>query len=221
MILKLVPQFPAFVDLISLPVVEYWGNKGKVRMDVNPWKWRLSRNKPNITHGIPKHLRQHDANGELYAAQGTDGCDYIDANTHEPIQHASFYTPEMHQLRLSAFDGDLEAKKNYEALFNNMVKKVPGVFHYSWFDLERKIKTYRGFWQRHWESLYNVTREDTAENNMFFDKPWNEVTDEDISNLATKMEKEMGGWIFHKKIDFNSPTPHLNLDVAHPEIMND
>tara|TARA_B100002019_G_scaffold290246_3_gene307509 strand:+ start:4714 stop:6642 length:1929 start_codon:yes stop_codon:yes gene_type:complete len=221
MILKLAPQFPAFVDLISLPVVEYWGDKGKVRMDVNPWKWRFSRNKPNITHGIPKHLRRQDDNGELYAEQGTDGCDYIDANTYEPIQHASFYTPEMHQLRLSAFDGDLEAKKNYEALFNNMVKKVPGVFHYSWFDLERKIKTYRGFWQRHWESLYNVKREDTAENNMFFDKPWNEVTDEDISNLATKMEKEMGGWIFHKKIDFNSPTPHLNLDVAHPEIMND
>ncbi len=221
LIAKLIPQFPAFVDLISLPVVEYWGNKGKVRMDVNPWKWRLSRNKPNITHGIPAQLRKYDDEGNLYAAQGTDGCDYIDTDTKEPIQHASFYTPEMHQLRMAAFQGNLEAMQNYEALFKNMVEKVPGVFHYSWYDLERKIKTYRGFWQKHWESLYNVSREDTAENNMFFDKPWSEVSDEDISALASRMEKEMGGWIFHTKIDFTQPTPHINIDIDQPGIMNE
>lgn len=221
LITKLIPQFPAFVDLISLPVVEYWGNKGKVRMDVNPWKWRLSRNKPTITHGIPVQLRRYDDEGNLYAAQGTDGCDYIDANTGEPIQHASFYTPEMHQLRMAAFQGNEEAMQNYQALFQNMVKKVPGVFHYSWYDLERKIKTYRGFWQKHWESLYNVSREDTAENNMFFDKPWSEVSDEDIKTLASRMEEEIGGWIFHAKIDFSQPTPHITIDMDQPGIMNE
>ena len=220
MIAKLIPQFPVFVDLISLPVVEFWGNKGKVRMDVNPWKWRLSRNKPTITHGIPIQLRRYRDDGSLYAAQGTDGCDYIDLDTGEPIMHASFYSPEMHQTRMSAFEND-QALKNYEDLFQNLIEKVPGVFHYSWYDLERKIKTYRGFWQKHWESLFNVTREDTAENNMFFDKPWADVSDEEIKELATKLENEMGGWIFHQKIDFNQPTPHINITMTHPEIMND
>ena len=111
--------------------------------------------------------------------------------------------------------------KQYEALFKNMVEKVPGVFHYSWYDLERKIKTYRGFWQKHWESLYNVAREDTAENNMFFDKPWSEVSDDEIANLANKMQNEMGGWIFHTKVDFTKPTPHLKIDRKQPKLMID
>ena len=90
--------------------------------------------------------------------------------------------------------------------------------HYSWFDIERKIKTYKNYWQRHWESLYNIRQEDTVENNMFFNKKWSEVTDQDIEDLASRLEEEMGGWIFHKKIDFNNPTPSLNVeDNAHPE----
>ena len=218
---RLIPQFPAFVDLISLPVVEFWGPNGKVRCDVNPWKWRLSRNKPYITHGIPSHLRATDENGEMYALQGTDGCDYIHRESGKPLEHASFYTEEMHNLRAQAINGDADALQKYNEMFENLVSKVPGVFHYSWYDLERKIRTYRDFWQRHWESLYNVKQEDNAENNMFFDKPWSEVTDEDIADLAVKLENKLGGWIFHRKVNFDEPTPHLELKINPPGIMND
>lgn len=221
LVFKLATQFPAFVDLISLPVIEFWGDQGKVRIDVNPWKWRFSRNKPNITHGIPKALRLYDEEGNLYAAQGTDGCDYINAETGEPIAHASFYTPEMHELRKLAFSNNKSALDEYEQLFNNMIERVPGVFHYSWYNLERKIKTYKNFWQKHWESLYNVETSDSAQNNMFFEKPWSEVTDSDITQLASRMEKEMGGWIFHSKIDFTQPTPHMKITMNEPGIMHD
>ena len=101
-----------------------------------------------------------------------------------------------------------------------MINKVPGVFHYSWFDIERKIKTYRDFWQRHWESLFDIKQEDTAENNMFFDKSWSEVTDNDISSLAVRLSEEMGGWIFHAKVDFNNPSPHISITMKQPGIMN-
>ena len=74
-ITAVIRQFPVFVDLISLPVIEYWGGYEKVRCDINPWKWRLSRNKQYITHGIPKHLQKFDEDGEMYAAPGTDGYD--------------------------------------------------------------------------------------------------------------------------------------------------
>lgn len=216
---KLLMEFPPNVQLICLPVVEYWGGPSKVRMDIFPWKWRLSRNYPNITHGIPKSLRKFDSEGNLYAGLGTDGCDYIDANTYEPIPNVSFYTYDVHILRLRGME-DEDARRAYEKWFNEMVDKLPSVHHYSWFDLKRKIRTYRDYWSRHWQSLYNISQEDTAENNMFFQKPWSEVTEEDIDKLATRLESEMGGWIFHTPVDFSKPTPHIRVKITHPAIMN-
>ena len=55
---------------------------------------------------------------------------------------------------------------------------------------------------------------------MFFDKPWAEVTDADISDLAQRLENEMGGWIFHSKVDFNIATPALKVNLNEPEIMH-
>ena len=49
----MVSSFPTNIDLVALPVVEFWGRTDKARIDVNPWKWRISRNAPHITHGIP------------------------------------------------------------------------------------------------------------------------------------------------------------------------
>ena len=76
-------KFPSFLEkvdwldgefqLAALPVVEYWGSPDKARLDVNPWKWRVSKNVKNITHGIPGQLR-HYKDGLLYARQGSDGC---------------------------------------------------------------------------------------------------------------------------------------------------
>ena len=88
---------------------------------------------------------------------------------------------------------------------------LPGVRHYSWFDLGRKIRTYRDYWSRHWQSLYNIEQEDTTENNMFFDKPWSEVTEKDIDELADKLANETGGHVFHSKVDWSNPTPHITL----------
>ena len=201
--------FPKSVDLICLPVVEYWGSKSKVRMDINPWKWRLSRNMSHITHGIPVNLRRFDDNGDLFSYQGTDGCDFIHSDTGMPIHSAGFYTEEAHRVRMTALSGHAEAHHAYSAWFKNIVDGLPSVRHYSWFDIERKIKTYRGYWQKHWESLYDIRQEDTAENNMFFDKPWSDVTDDDIKVLAHRLSSELGGHIFHTKISWSRKTPHI------------
>ncbi len=211
-IVKLCRQFPKFVDIVSLPVMEYWGSDKKVRIDVNPWKWRLSRNKPNITHGIPKELRLTDDEGNVYSAPGSDGCDYIDSETYERLSHASFYTNEVHNVRMMAMQGNSEALTQYENWFTHLIDVMPSVKHYSWLDIERKIKTYKNYWQQHWESLYNVKQEDTADNNMFFDKPWSEVSDEEIKQLAVDLAEKTGGHVFHTKIDWNNPMPHLRID---------
>lgn len=199
------------VDLACLPVIEYWGSKDKVRLDITPWKWRLSRNKPYITHGIPKQLRMTDENGELYSKPGTDGCDYVHSQTGEIIPFVGFYNEEAHKARVLALSGNVHALENYSNWFQSVVDQLPSIRHFSWFDIERKIKTYKNFWQRHWESLYNVKQEDTAENNMFFDKPWRDVTDEEIANLAKRLSSETGGHVFHTKVDWSRPTPHLRV----------
>ena len=54
---------------------------------------------------------------------------------------------------------------------------------------------------------------------MFFDKKWSEVTDQEIKELASKLRDKMGGWIFHNKVDFNQPTPHVYIEREEPEMM--
>ena len=220
-IIDLLRNFPQGVDLISLPVIEYWGGPSKVRMDVNPWKWRLSRNLPHITHGIPAELRKFDSEGNLYALPGTDGCDYVDSGTFERINHATFYNENIHKCRMTAVAGDAQAIEQYQAWFNSLITQLPGVHHYSWFDMSRKIKTYKNYWQKHWESLYDVKQEDTAENNMFFQRPWSDVTDNDIDSLAKDLSEKMGGWVFHSPVDFSKPTPHLQVSRNQPALMTE
>lgn len=204
-------NWPQLAELVSLPAVEYWGSEDKVRVDVNPWKWRISKNLPHITHGIPSELRRTDENGELYASPGTDGCDYVHAETFERIPHMSFYGEGAHNARFAALNGNAEALQAYQQWLQNSVNLLPSVRHYSWMDISRKIKTYRNYWQKHWESLYDIKQEDTAENNMFFDKPWAEVTDGEIDELASRLAKETGGHVFHTKVDWSNPTPSIKV----------
>ena len=212
-------NFPREAVLVSLPVIEYWGSAKKVRCDINPWKWRLSKNIPEITHGIPGALRKTDDEGRLYASLGTDGCDYIFKDSLELVPHATFYTENIHNARMHALSGNPDAHKAYQDWFCNVVDQLPGVHHYSWFNIERKINTYKNYWQKHWESLFDIKQEDTAENNKFFNKPWSEVTDDEIKSMAVKLRDELGGWIFHSRVDFSKPTPHLTIHRDQPKIM--
>ncbi len=217
----MVSAFPPNIDLVALPVIEYWGRTDKVRIDINPWKWRISRNVPYITHGIPRALRKFDERGNLYSAQGSDGCDYIRSDSFEAVGFANFMNNEAEAARRSALSGSSEALAQFQVWFNGMINVLPSVHHYSWWNMGRKIKSYRGFWQQHWESLYDIKREDTAENNMFFDRPWSQVSDEDIDDLARQMQERTGGWIFHRKIDFSVATPSLRVSCDHPVVISE
>jgi len=95
------------------------------------------------------------------------------------------------------------------------------VHHYSWMDIGRKMRTYRDYWSQHWQSLYDIPQEDTAENNMFLDMPWSEATEEDIDNEANKLAEEMGGWVFHSKVDYSNPTPHFEINQTQPALAAD
>lgn len=216
----LIRQMPKAVKIISLPVTEYWGGSEKVRVDINPWKWRISKNDPHITHDVNAQHRRYDEKGNLYSA-GSDGDDYVHTDNYSIIPDSNFYTPELHEVRLAALDRNEDALKAYSFYMNKVVEQLPGVHHYSWFDLKRKVNSYKNFWSKHWASLYNKTIDDVPENNMFFNKPWSEVSDAEIDEISAKMKEEMGGWVFHSRIDFDKPTPWIKIDTGHPEIMKE
>lgn len=210
---------PGTIDIIALPVIEYWGGPDKVRMDICPWKWRISRNKPFITHGIPIDHRCFDDEGNLYASPGTDGCDMIHAETGERLQFVSFYTDDVENARQAAVLGNDEALEAYSTWFNQIITKLPSVFHYSWYDLERKIRLYKQYWARHWRVLYGEEFNDTAENNVMFDVPWKDVTDEMITERAKEMATKLGGWIWHMKWDGETTTRHISVNRTQPRFM--
>ena len=206
-------------DVMALPVIEYWGGPDKVRMDIQPWKWRLSRNLPHVTHGIPRELRRQAPDGRPYAAPGTDGCDMIDARTGDPLPHASFYPPEVEQVRRAAMAGSEQARAQYEQWFNQVVSALPCVFHYSWYDLERKIRLYRDYWQNHWNALWDRDTSDAAENNLMFGVPWRSVTDAMIAERASLMRERLGGWVWHRAWDGRTTTPHIRCSRTQPTLM--
>ena len=214
---ELVRVLPKDVHVLSLPVIEYWCGSNKVRADVQPWKWRLSRNDVSVTHGIPTALRLTDKNGDTYAAPGTDGCDMIDKDTGEPVPHVSFYTQDVDNVRRAALGGDVQALQEYERWFNTVTNDLPCVFHYSWHNMSRKIKLYRDYWQNHWNGLYDKDTSDTAENNMFFDVPWSQVTDEMIETRSKELS-QTGGHIWHSKWN-GKIVPWITSNRTEPKVM--
>lgn len=215
-LLKLIEEFSASGNLIlALPVVEYWGSSGKVRLDINPLKPRLSKNIKQITHGIPKNLRTWHKN-LMYAKHGTDGCDYIDVNTGDYIPVTSTVPMNIWPLRETALQGNPGALQMYETWFNQYILRNPGVFHYSWFDIERKIHQYRLFWDTFWKALYN---EGDKPNVLFPNKTWRMVTEGEIRDYATLLETTTGGHIFHKPFDPKKTTPSITTLYDHPEVM--
>lgn len=204
-------------SVIALPVIEFWG-RHKIRLDVTPWKWRLSPNDKDITHGVPSALRRWkqlpDGSEEMYAAPGTDGCDIISATTGEPLEFISFYGEGPHRVRLAALSGNATAQKEYATWLSQIMNALPVVYHDSWVNIERKIRLYRDFWSRHWDVLYSDNPEATQQNpsnNFFPGVKWDDVTEEMIRDLAQRLENDTGGWIFHSPWRGES-VPYLTLE---------
>ena len=202
------------VPLLCLPVIEYWGGYDKVRVDINPWKWRVSRNHPEITHGIPITHRQIK-DGLVYAKPGTDTCDYIIKSQGLPIPNLNFMNQDMEKMRLQALI-DPKALQTYEAWLNQMSMGLPTVFHYSWFSIKGKIEKYRDFFGDFWKAMYD----DNRSTNVFFSVPWDQVTEEMIIARAKELKEGTGGHIFHSPWN-GSRTPHVVIQRKPPEIMTE
>lgn len=194
--IRALPDLIGDTPLIMLPMIEFWGSLDFIRADFFSWKPRFSINDPRITHGIPKDMRCYDQEGHEYPRPfDSDSCNYIYRDTLEGVK---IVVP----VELQDLNNSPLGSKEYEKLFNSWLDFFPAVYHVSWLDLRRKILHYKKFWRRFHASMYNLNIEDTAANNVMFDKPWGEVTADDIKIKAEEL-KVLGPRFFHKKMDLS------------------
>lgn len=208
--------------VLCLPVVEYWGSQGKVRVDVNPWKWRISRNDPNLTHGIPKELRKIDPEtGLLYALPGTDTCDYIWKDTKERAPSFHYITNDAEAVRQAALQGNEQALKVYQDWVCKTLDTLPYVHHFSWWSIKWKIENYKKFWNLFWKRMYNDTSKSEGWN-PFFDGDIRQITDKQIELCAKALETCTGGHIFHSKWNYTfTPSIDTSSVTSIPERMSE
>lgn len=153
---------------LSVPLLEFWGSPTQLRKDIPP-KPRITPNNPLVTHGIPVGARSVDQDGHEYCTPYlSDSCDYVNKVTGTPLTFSSINSHPFY------------------------------IWHLSWLDLRRKISHYKHHWRSFHNSMYNLNKEDTADNNVMFDKPWKKVSFGDMSEMADILLKN-GPRFFHSK----------------------
>jgi len=144
-------RFPNQSDILSLPMIELWGDLNHSTARRHLWKWRFSRNKPEITHGVNKHARITDEKtGKVYAKQGmSDGCEYVNTINYEPLGHVGFWTQELELMRR-------HQPEQFGVVMNQVYRQIPAVWHTSWLSFETKINQLKkdGMWCKLWGGLY-------------------------------------------------------------------
>jgi hypothetical protein len=115
--------------------------------------------------------------GKIYSKPGmSDGCEYIDMISGKMLPHRGFYSAELEKARR-------ENPQEYGKMMNEIFVKLPSVWHYSWADLPRKIKNFRDFWDKQWQTLYQLP------SSPRFPEV---VTDEDIAAKAAELKNQGG-----------------------------
>ena len=144
-------RFPTTHCILHLPVIELWGSPSECTGRRHCWKWRMSRNRPEITHGINKASRLVDAKtGKMYAKKNmSDGCEYLDTMSGDMFPHTGFYSDQIEMARLHMPDSYIEG-------IQEVFEKLPSVWHASWMDIPRKIQQLKpgGVWDKLWSLLY-------------------------------------------------------------------
>jgi ADP-heptose:LPS heptosyltransferase len=153
------------VLVFDFPVVNFYGDDKTVRIDDSIWKWRVTKNDPDIIHGVHAAARDFDCETMkiTFDKKVSDGCEYINRNTLEIIPHKSVMPPAAHQLhehvRQARSNGEEiteQVFRSYKQMITEMVSHMPVVFHYSWLDLDNKVN--RGTF---WETTVHGKKEET------------------------------------------------------------
>lgn len=179
-------NFPSDTAILECPVIEPIGDITNVRLNEthNPMKWRLSRNLPEITHGIPDFDRL-EKDGKIHA-KNSDGTLYISIvdNRIIPSKFVNKNCEMLYQLRKTG------EKEKYSEIILQLMKQVPCVLHQGHVNLEGKIKLYTKTWYKFWNNLYARDNSDPKNNVYFPGISYEDVTDDMIAQKAKDIMRE-------------------------------
>jgi hypothetical protein len=77
----------------------------------------------------------------------SDGCEYVDLVSYEPLPHVGFYNQQLEAIRI-------QDPEQYGKVMNQIFDQIPSVYHYSWFNIENKINQFKVNWTQQWNILY-------------------------------------------------------------------
>jgi glycosyltransferase involved in cell wall biosynthesis len=155
-----------FDDVLDLPCINFYGDTETVRIEPNFWKWRISKNDPNILHGVHKEARQMDPDTAMITMDKTksDSCEYIYDDTMEICKHKIAFDAKLIELH-EKLKRKMISEEEYLAALNKVIKEGPVIFHYSWLDLERKTSN-GSFWDQTFhgkkQATHNTTKDITG-----------------------------------------------------------
>ncbi|HLD91330.1 MAG TPA: glycosyltransferase family 9 protein [Patescibacteria group bacterium] len=170
-------NFPSQAKVLTLPVIHLYGTTKTILTDKGLYKARLSKNLPEITHGIPKQLRQTTPQGKLFCDKDrSDGCDYINSQTFDHADgQISFINAELMQAQQTNMP-------KFKSMMVSAFKQFPSVWHFSWHDLVRRINVDLEFWDGQWNRLN--TGQTIPPNRFFPNTKREDVTPELIKQRA-------------------------------------
>lgn len=178
---KMTKSMPADQNVLNTFVAEPIGSLTTLRLnrEHNHLKERISRNKPEIVHGLFKQDKV-EINGKTCSKGFSDGCRLIDVVTEELIP---MYTDNK-LLELS----DFRKKEDYQSYKDAVTKIVlnndPYVLHIGHVDLEKKMTLYKKEWHSWWCCLYGKDPSDPSNNNYFPGTKLEDVTDDMIKSKS-------------------------------------
>lgn len=149
-------------DVLDLPIVNFYGDHSTIRLEKISWKWRISRNDPNLIHGVHLQARIPTEDGRVTMDKRvTDGCEYIYADSMMIAWNKVVFPTEWEKRHQAAI---MDESKHLEhaQYIGDYAKKHCLVFHYSWLDLTRKQQNGE-FWSETWHGKRKATHNTTQD----------------------------------------------------------
>lgn len=192
----------AGISILNCLVVEPFGSPTALRLNEshNPAKWRIYRNLPEITHGIPDYDR-FEKDGKVFSKKASDGTFPLNI-----VNNKLFPSKDINDVLSSLFV--LRKEKKYDEYLNlvkDLILTTPSVYHAGHVNLKSKIKLYLSTWRFWWCCLYDLDPNDPVNNQYFPDIEPKDVTEEMINEKVAQLIKETPTIDLGGKYEFVKP----------------
>lgn len=147
------------IDCIDLPVLNFYKDNNHLRVEQNPWKFRIYKNIDNITHGPHGAARIFDAETMTIIANRnlSDYCEPIYEDSLEIVNHSNPIESIKYLFQHFKYVNNKNNKTLIEYIdsIKKMINKCPYILHVSWLNLNRKLENGK-FWD---DTIYGKKQE--------------------------------------------------------------